>query len=220
MKTWSAKALLKECADARSGVGQEQWHNFWRTTLKIGDRIARPATIHWHTNVWSGGNMAKTQPDRIAIKRKLSLLGSVDWWLTNFMTNIIFQALFYLFSLCWRGGRLTKIPRPEYDVAYAGKWCLSIGRLSLGPSPCQDSGTNMPTLHLRTHRESLKRTADRHKQAVSKGRGRRWGFLLLFYIQYWTLSFFLHVLCTRRRIFKAPTTWPLWLLLSIENSIS
>jgi len=96
--------------------------------------------------------MAKTQPDRIAIKRQLCLLGSVDWWLTNFMTDIIFQALlllllnyYYLFSLCWRGERLTKIPRPEYDVAYAGKWCLNIGRLSLGPSPCQDSGINMPT---------------------------------------------------------------------------
>jgi len=36
-------------------------------------------------------------------------------------------------------------PRHEYDVAYAGKWCLNIGRLSLGPSPCQDSDTNMPT---------------------------------------------------------------------------
>jgi len=36
--------------------------------------------------------MAKTQPDRIAIKRQLSLLGSVDWWLTNLLTNIIFQA--------------------------------------------------------------------------------------------------------------------------------
>jgi len=42
-------------------------------------------------------------------------------------------------------GRLLKIPRPKYDVAYAGKWCLNVGRLSLGPSPCQDSGTNMPT---------------------------------------------------------------------------
>jgi len=52
---------------------------------------------------------------------------------------------YYLFSLCWRGERLTKIPRPEYDVAYAGKWCLNIGRLSLGPRPCQNSGTNMPT---------------------------------------------------------------------------
>jgi len=92
-KPWCARASLRGCADARSGVGQEQWHNFWRTTLTIGDRIARPATIHWHTNVGRGGNMAKTQPDRIAIKRQLSLLGSVDWWLTNFMTNIIFQAL-------------------------------------------------------------------------------------------------------------------------------
>jgi len=36
-------------------------------------------------------------------------------------------------------------PKTEYDVAYAGKWYLNIGRLSLGPSPCQDSGTNMPT---------------------------------------------------------------------------
>jgi len=54
--------------------------------LTIGDRIARPATIHWHMNVWRGGNMAKTQPDRLAIKRLLSLLGSVDWWLTNLMT--------------------------------------------------------------------------------------------------------------------------------------
>jgi len=50
----------------------------------------------------------------------------------------------YFFSLCWRGERLTKIPRPEYDVAYAGKWCLNIGLLSLGPSPCQDSGTICP----------------------------------------------------------------------------
>jgi len=48
-------------------------------------------------------------------------------------------------ALWWRGERLTKIPRTKYDVAYAGKWCLNIGRLSLGPSPCQDSGTNMPT---------------------------------------------------------------------------
>jgi len=35
--------------------------------------------------------VAKTQPDRLTIKRQLSLWGSVDWRLTNFMTNIIFQ---------------------------------------------------------------------------------------------------------------------------------
>jgi len=58
---------------------------------------------------------------KIAIKRQLSLLGSVDWCLTNFMTNIIFQALliFILFMLERR--EAYKIPRPEYDVAYAGK---------------------------------------------------------------------------------------------------
>jgi len=92
------------CADARSGVGQEQWHNFRRTTLTTGDRIARPATIRWHTNVWRGGNMAKTQPDRIAIKRQLSLWGSVDWRLTNFNELMLFSRHFkYLLSLCWRG---------------------------------------------------------------------------------------------------------------------
>jgi len=47
-KSWCAKALLKGCADARSGVGQEQWHNFWRTTLTIGDRIDRiPRTMSY-----------------------------------------------------------------------------------------------------------------------------------------------------------------------------
>jgi len=61
------------------------------------------------------------------------------------MTNIIFQALLIFILVMLGGERLTKIRRPEYDVAYAGKWCLNIGRLSLGPSPCQDSGTNMPT---------------------------------------------------------------------------
>jgi len=71
------------CAEARSGVGQELWHNFRRTALTIGDRIARPATINWHTNVWWGGSMAKTQADFMAIKRQLSLWDSVDWRLSN-----------------------------------------------------------------------------------------------------------------------------------------
>jgi len=63
--------------------------------------------------------MAKTQPDRIAIKRQLSFLGSVDWWLTNFMTNIIFQVhlIFILVML----ERTEAYQDPKYDVAYADK---------------------------------------------------------------------------------------------------
>jgi len=49
---------------------------------------------------------------------------------------ILFSRHFkYLFSLCWRGERLTEIPRPKYDAATAGNWCLNIVRLSVGPSP-------------------------------------------------------------------------------------
>jgi len=145
IKTWSARSLLRGCADARSGVGQEQWHNFQRTTLTIGDRIARPATIHWHECVKGrehGQNTARAFCDQ-AIAKFVGQCGLM----TDELNGLILISRHFkdLFSLCWRGERLTKIPRPEYDKVYAGKWCLNIGRLSLGPSPCQDSGTNMPT---------------------------------------------------------------------------
>jgi len=45
---------------------------------------------------------------------------------------ILFSRPFkYICSLCWTGERLTKIPRPEYDVAYAGKWCQNIATRAL-----------------------------------------------------------------------------------------
>jgi len=56
--------------------------------------------------------MSETQPDRIAIKQQLSLLGCVDWW--TLRVNIIFRHFKYLFSVCWRGEMLTKIPLPEH----------------------------------------------------------------------------------------------------------
>jgi len=65
--------------------------------------------------------MAKTQPDRIAI----NLVGQCGLTTDELYGLILFSRHFkYLFSLCWRGERFTKISRPKHDVAYTGKWCL------------------------------------------------------------------------------------------------
>jgi len=62
--------------------------------------------------------MAKTQPDQAKVK----LVGQCGLTTYDLYNVILFSRHFnYLFSLCWRGERITKIPRPEYDVAYAGK---------------------------------------------------------------------------------------------------
>jgi len=89
-----------------------------------------------------GQSTARSNCDQATAK----LVGQCGVTTDELYEQILFSRHFkYLFSLCGSGESLTMIPRPEYDVAYAGKWCLNIGRLSLGPSLCQDSGTNMPT---------------------------------------------------------------------------
>jgi len=49
--------------------GANKNDNFRLTTKTIGDRIARPVTIHLAHDVWNGGYVAETQPDRVTIKR-------------------------------------------------------------------------------------------------------------------------------------------------------
>jgi len=46
--------------------------------MTIGERKARPATIHLATDVCRGEYVAETQPERVTMKRQLSLWGSVD----------------------------------------------------------------------------------------------------------------------------------------------
>jgi len=79
-----------------------------------------------------GQNTARSYCDQATAK----LVGQCGLTTDEHYELLLFSRHFrYLFSLCWRGERLVKIPRPEYDVAYAGKWCLNIGRLSLGLVP-------------------------------------------------------------------------------------
>jgi len=95
-------------------------------------------------------------------------------WRTKWL--ILFSRHFkYLFSLCWRGERLAKIPRPEYDVAYAGKWCLNIGRLSLGPSPCQDSNCKVCKTSAGRWRWRRRRRWDRTHRALAGVGAEDWG---------------------------------------------
>jgi len=57
--------------------------------------------------------MAKTQPDRIASKRQLSLWGIVEWRLTNFLNYYYFPGTLNIYSRYFGEERLTKIPRSE-----------------------------------------------------------------------------------------------------------
>jgi len=120
--------------------------------LTTGDRIAHECVKEREY----GRNAARSYCDQ-AIAELVGQCGLTTGELYGL--KLFSRHFIYLFSLCWRGERLTKIPRPKYYVAYAGKWCLNIGRLSLRPSPCQDSCTNMPTLQVPT--SHLKTTAIR-----------------------------------------------------------
>jgi len=88
-----------------------------RTTLTIGDRVARPSKIHFANEFVKGREYGRNTARSYCDQGIAKLVGQCGLMTDELYAIILFfRHSKYLFSLCWTGERLSRISRPKCDV--------------------------------------------------------------------------------------------------------